>query len=368
MPLLSPPLLLIRKRYALPHGNILYLPLREMRVGTSPNLLSNGDMEAGTTGWTGSRLTAISETTIIHGGAKSLKLVANDVGGAGAARAINALSSYANYLGITYTLTGWGRATSGNTYTQAMSLANQSSHTYSSDFPKDDTFAQYTVTRKSTSADTSFGVGAFVKKESDADTDDTAYFDDMVLTVPQMRSPNGVIVHPEGCVHNANGFLFDGTDDLITLESDIIGTSACTIIAWIYPTGWGEGSLGRICDNGKTSFMVRNLDPNLATMAIYSNGVNNLKAPNGSIALNTWFRVAATRIADGTAAIYINGTSVANGASGAPVAGDNQLCIGNNLAGSATFAGTIDDVQVYNRVLSATEIMADFTANRGAHL
>jgi PKD repeat protein len=87
---------------------------------------------------------------------------------------------------------------------------------------------------------------------------------------------------------------------------------------------------------------------------------SNLQAPSG-LPLNTWTHVAATY--DGaTMQIYVNGVSVASRAqTGLLSTSADALTIGGNPGGE-NFAGIIDEVRVYNRALSPTEIQADMNA------
>jgi hypothetical protein len=58
--------------------------------------------------------------------------------------------------------------------------------------------------------------------------------------------------------------------------------------------------------------------------------------------------------------LYVNGTQVATGAvSGALMNSAGALRIGGNTVWGEWFSGLIDEVRVYERALSATEIQAD---------
>jgi len=55
---------------------------------------------------------------------------------------------------------------------------------------------------------------------------------------------------------------------------------------------------------------------------------------------------------------YVNGvlSGTPNQNSGTPEAGTTNLAIGNDTFANRSFDGTIDDVRIYNRVLSAQEV------------
>jgi len=150
-------------------------------------------------------------------------------------------------------------------------------------------------------------------------------------------------------------FDFDGANTLINTGSDWIGTKAISISAWIYLDSYGETSSGRILANGKTLLLVSATNPHVD---FYNNGSTNTPSANNSIGLSAWYHVAATRTAAGVANIYINGalSGTANQAGGTPVAGTENVVIGNNTAGAVTFDGKISDLIVWNRVLTASEV------------
>ncbi|HEU0274611.1 MAG TPA: LamG domain-containing protein [Candidatus Udaeobacter sp.] len=79
----------------------------------------------------------------------------------------------------------------------------------------------------------------------------------------------------------------------------------------------------------------------------------------GSLAANTWTHLAGTY--DGTTLrFYVNGVQVSSRAqTGAISISTNALQIGGDSIYGQYFSGIIDDVRVYSRALSATEIQHD---------
>ena len=76
-----------------------------------------------------------------------------------------------------------------------------------------------------------------------------------------------------------------------------------------------------------------------------------------SIPLDEWVHLAVTREADGTAVVYQNGTSVAQGSVWTP---ENILrtanFIGKGFSDGNHYKGAMDDLYIFDRVLSATEL------------
>jgi len=139
-----------------------------------------------------------------------------------------------------------------------------------------------------------------------------------------------------------------------------------TVSAWIKPT---SSTGGRIIDKDNNDvgwfFGTTNAGQINFTSDQDTTGVTALTSST-SIALNTWQHVLMTW--DGTAGsahvhLYINGVNAdGTGTSGTgPEQTDSAtpLSIGNRQVDSARpFTGSIDDVRIYNRVLSTTEIQA----------
>ena len=155
-------------------------------------------------------------------------------------------------------------------------------------------------------------------------------------------------------------------------------TGGMTVSAWINPAGTGGGGAGRIVDKDNNNggwFLAMSSSNNVKLQAdqfdVPPPGTAiqpSLASASNSIVLNTWQHVAATwdGSTNGTGMhIYVNGAP----ADGTPVNGSSNgtpfsdaaspLGIGNRGADLARgFNGSIDDVRVYNRVLSAAEIQS----------
>jgi hypothetical protein len=156
---------------------------------------------------------------------------------------------------------------------------------------------------------------------------------------------------------------FNGTSAFVSVpDSNALDlTTAMTLEAWVNPTSL----------SGWRNILMKEAKPGLAYSLYGSDGAKpgafirvgsadaGRVAPN-ALALNTWTHLAATY--DGTSLrIYINGVLVSSGATagGPMLTSTGVMRIGGNSIWGEYFAGMIDEVRIYSRVLSATEITTD---------
>ena len=96
-----------------------------------------------------------------------------------------------------------------------------------------------------------------------------------------------------------------------------------------------------------------------ARAATSSSAPTSTSAAPAALASNTWTHLAATY--DGAnLRLYVNGTQVATRAvTGSMRASTGALRIGGNSTWGEWFGGLIDDVRIYNRALTPSEVQAD---------
>jgi hypothetical protein len=102
-------------------------------------------------------------------------------------------------------------------------------------------------------------------------------------------------------------------------------------------------------------------DTGRPTGQAYVGGERDARGP-AAIATGTWTHLATTY--DGsTVRLYVNGAEVrALGAGGAMAVSTGPLKLGGNALWNEWFAGTMDDVRIYNRALTSAQIQADMAA------
>ena len=153
---------------------------------------------------------------------------------------------------------------------------------------------------------------------------------------------------------------FNGSSSKIDTGTDMIGTKAVTVCGWFRFFAWGEtGDYGRILDNGSTIVFIRDF----GAIGTTSSASTEAYSVNYSIALNRWQFASITRESDGTVNFYIGDkntspslSGTADQDSGTPVSGTTNVIIGNNNAQTRTFDGNIESINVYEGILSLSQI------------
>ena len=212
----------------------------------------------------------------------------------------------------------------------------------------DATPASFTWTRTTLVA--AFGF----EEETGATTEDSSGLGNTGTLLNAVRAPVGRFGH---------ALSFNGTNAWVTVpDSNALDlTSAMTIEAWVNPsslTNWRTILMKEASSGLSYSLYASNGTRPATFLRVGSSDVG--RTGTAALPLNTWTHVAATYDAT-TLKLYVNGVLVSSGA----IAGNmilpsnNPLRIGGNLAWGEYFAGMIDEVRVYSRVLTAAEIGSD---------
>lgn len=139
-----------------------------------------------------------------------------------------------------------------------------------------------------------------------------------------------------------------------------VSQSNCTVMCWIKRTGtWANGFAGIIANSGEQFFF--ECDRNNSYLPNCYGGSSSCAATT-ALALDTWTHVAATQTSGtGSIQMFINGS-----ASGSPATGNSPHNFGSgtwNIMGEAgddgeddAFVGIIDEVRIFDTVLTAGEI------------
>jgi hypothetical protein len=163
---------------------------------------------------------------------------------------------------------------------------------------------------------------------------------------------------------------FDGSNDYISVASDstLNINSNLTVSAWINPNDWdvNDASYSVVVDkdtdeSGSSNFMFKSNSAGGSTgqleFSVYELSTNTYVRSSGNISNGSWQHIVGTY--DGSSLkVYINGILDGTAtATGTPSTGNYLLYIGrrsNNA--SRIFDGSIKNVAIWNRALTATEI------------
>jgi uncharacterized membrane protein len=177
-----------------------------------------------------------------------------------------------------------------------------------------------------------------------------------------------------GATWNASGrygsaLTFNGTSDWVTVPDNAVLdlTGPMTIEAWVYPTSVGDWR----------SVLLKETSTGLS-YGLYTSDSDGLPSGwirrtsdigvtgNAAVAIDSWVHLAVTY--DGSALnLYVNGSQVATRAiTGAIATSSQPLRIGGNASYGEFFDGTIDEVRIYNRALTASEIQTDMNTPVGS--
>ncbi len=171
-----------------------------------------------------------------------------------------------------------------------------------------------------------------------------------------------------------NALQLNGNGEYVQLPNGIVsGLHDFTISTWVKPTANLPWS--RIFDfgNGTNDFMFMTLSagggPLIFSDATPTNAGQTLTAP-GELPLNTWSQVAVT-LSGTTGTLYIDGQAVATNDNMVVNPSDlgvtTQNWIGHSQFSADPFlAATVDDFQIYDHALSASDIAALASGQAGA--
>jgi hypothetical protein len=157
---------------------------------------------------------------------------------------------------------------------------------------------------------------------------------------------------------------FDGDRDWVTVNdaNSLDLTTGMTLEAWVYPT-IAPSAWRTVIAKEQPAALVYFLHAsstggNRPATGIYVVGEQDLFG-NTQLIANTWTHLAATY--DGvTQRLFINGVQVASRPqTGAIQTSAGPVVIGGNAVWGEFFQGLIDEVRIYNRVLSQAEIQTD---------
>jgi titin len=194
-------------------------------------------------------------------------------------------------------------------------------------------------------------------------TDERAVNHGTYLNSPTLRAPS--LLPADGA---NTAVAFDGVNDSVSIPStsSLALGAAFSLEAWIKPSAIpAAGGWASVLSKAEAYSLQFN-GPRLEFTVIQNGTRRRLQAPQGAVVAGTAYHVVATH--DGaTQRLYLNGSLVASAAlAGAATANSNPLRIGSWDGANEWYSGTVDDVAVYNRTLTAAQVANHNSAGRSA--
>lgn len=148
-------------------------------------------------------------------------------------------------------------------------------------------------------------------------------------------------------------FLFDGADDFI----DVPGTwggSAMTVTAWVKPAATSDDFQAVFSSTARAA---AHLQLNAAgNVAVYTDGGEVMLPIVSQAPVGAWRHLALT-ISSGAVVLYVDGQEAGrSSATFSSIAPSTGMRIGSGFDKGRFFNGLVDEVQVYDRALSASEV------------
>ena len=179
---------------------------------------------------------------------------------------------------------------------------------------------------------------------------------------------------------NTNSFSFDGSTNYITVGALSGSFGSFTVSVWFYSTSVTNyrnlidcnfnynattGNIGPRLEQNSSGNLAWLLSGNTSSNAVY----DYYTVISSGMTANTWYNAVITW-KNGSANTYLNGSPVTVNAStpNGFVNVFNNVIIGKGFfldaASTRSFVGKIPVVKIYNRALSATEVVQNFNAQR----
>lgn len=165
---------------------------------------------------------------------------------------------------------------------------------------------------------------------------------------------------------NQGSFLLDGSNDVISISNPInIPNINSSFSADIWFNTYTTSSTRQIlfCGSDGNSFQIE-IRSNTLRMGNWGGGI--LVNSNITPSIFTWYHCVVST--NGTInSIYINGNLINSNSGGAQSGTVSRIVMGSYLLNgvSEQFNGLISNVKMYNRALSASEILQNYNATKG---
>jgi hypothetical protein len=186
------------------------------------------------------------------------------------------------------------------------------------------------------------------------------------------NSYNATLVgSPSYTSNNNGGIIFDSNAKYGTLPTSglAFGTGQFAIEVWVYSTAAVTNNVIYASQSSNVAGFVALFYPSglgFALTDFNSVGVRTTTTHQTAVSQNTWYHVVGIRNASNQYIVYVNGVASTTNATATTSLTTAAPQIASNPATSLErFTGTIASLRLYNRSLSATEVLQNYNATKG---
>ncbi|MDF2577402.1 MAG: yhdW 2 [Chlamydiales bacterium] len=160
------------------------------------------------------------------------------------------------------------------------------------------------------------------------------------------------------------GLRFNGSDQRVTIPSFTLSSNAITLEARIYMTfsPWGNTPIFDL-GNGASSDNIFLYIPTVRKLElrVFQGGTSTYITGNATIALYTWYHIAAMVDASGNVSMYINGVLDKTGTVSIPnnVTRTANYIAGSNWGGNPFFGGIIKEARIWSGTRTQRQIITN---------
>ena len=168
---------------------------------------------------------------------------------------------------------------------------------------------------------------------------------------------------------NGGSIVFDGSNDYVSsFPTQISGVGSKTVSAWIKINKTSRVGLAGIRDGGSQTGWVFTVNrTTYGNLTYFHTGGSTLEVAAGIIT-NTWYNVCVTyNLTSTTAILYLNGVQIGSPSTSFTAITPSSFkgVVGNeDSAFSDLFSGNIAQTLIYNRALSASEVLQNYNITK----
>ncbi|MES2774934.1 MAG: LamG-like jellyroll fold domain-containing protein [Bacteroidota bacterium] len=162
-----------------------------------------------------------------------------------------------------------------------------------------------------------------------------------------------------------SAYSFDGVNDVVELNHNFGPFAELTVSAW-YKVTAASPDLQAIISSDQSGklFHMQTLTSGACDNAVYANTVSgSILLTHPMPTLNQWVQITITA-KSGESKLYANGILIdTDNATFTSITAANLLRIGSGYLNGRFFNGCIDEVKIYNKALTAAQVLADYNSD-----